>query len=44
MEWAVSGGGDGEMIILTPGYEEAGLLVGVAATLVVLCAALVVAS
>ena len=44
VEWAVSGGGDGEMIILTPGYEEAGLLVGVAAALVVLCAALVVAS
>mmetsp|Transcript_19977 Transcript_19977/g.40478 ORF Transcript_19977/g.40478 Transcript_19977/m.40478 type:complete len:188 (-) Transcript_19977:111-674(-) len=37
--WQIDG--QGEMIILTPGYEEGGLLLGVAAVLVVLCGALI---
>jgi len=45
VDWTVdaerSSGDEGEMIVLTPGYEEAGLLVGVAAAFVVLCGVLV---
>ena len=39
VEWSVNGGD--EMIVLTPGYEEAGLLLGVAGAFVVLCGVLV---
>ena len=39
VEWSVNDGE--EMIVLTPGYEEAGLLLGVAGAFVVLCGVLV---
>ena len=39
VEWNVNDGD--EMIVLTPGYEEAGLLLGVAGAFVVLCGVLV---
>lgn len=39
VEWSVNDGD--EMIVLTPGYEEAGLLLGVAGAFVVLCGVLV---
>lgn len=45
VDWTVDSGGkggeEGEMIVLTPGYEETGLLLGVAAAFVVLCGVLV---
>ena len=39
VNWTVEAGE--EMIVLTPGYEEAGLLLGVAGAFVVLCGVLV---
>ena len=39
VDWTVEAGE--EMIVLTPGYEEAGLLLGVAGAFVVLCGVLV---
>ncbi len=39
VDWNVNDGD--EMIVLTPGYEEAGLLLGVAGAFVVLCGVLV---